>query len=174
MDKPFALGILVGRFQTLHAGHQQMIETALSLCDQVGIFVGSSQESGTQKNPFPYALRKRMLEKLFGDRVGVYPLPDIGVGNTAAWGDYVLENVMQRFGRMPDLLVSGKETRRLDWFRMAFSSVLRAMRPLPFSAAFSDWRRSKNATNGIAQASSRRYPLLLAMLWVIAKSSAPV
>ena len=43
MDKPFALGILVGRFQTLHAGHQQMIETALSLCDQVGIFVGSSQ-----------------------------------------------------------------------------------------------------------------------------------
>ena len=116
MDKPFALGILVGRFQTLHAGHQQMIETALSLCDQVGIFVGSSQESGTQKNPFPYALRKRMLEKLFGDRVGVYPLPDIGVGNTAAWGDYVLENVMQRFGRMPDLLVSGRETRRLDWF----------------------------------------------------------
>ena len=57
-----------------------------------------------------------MREKLFGDRVGVYPLPDIGVGNTAAWGDYVLENVMQRFGRMPDLLVSGKETRRLDWF----------------------------------------------------------
>lgn len=57
-----------------------------------------------------------MLEKLFGDRVSVYPLPDIGVGNTAAWGDYVLENVMQRFGRMPDLLVSGKEARRLDWF----------------------------------------------------------
>ena len=28
----------------------------------------------------------------------------------------VLENVMQRFGRMPDLLVSGKEARRLDWF----------------------------------------------------------
>ena len=110
MDKSFALGILVGRFQTLHAGHQQMIETALSLCDQVGIFVGSSQESGTQKNPFPYALRKRMLEKLFGDRVSVYPLPDIGVGNTAAWGDYVLENVMQRFGRMPE------EARRLDWF----------------------------------------------------------
>ena len=116
MDKPFALGILVGRFQTLHAGHQQMIEMALSLCDQVGIFIGSSQESGTKKNPFPYALRKKMLECLFGDRVSIYPLPDIGVGNTAAWGDYVLENVMQRFGRMPELLVSGKEARRLDWF----------------------------------------------------------
>ena len=86
MDKPFALGILVGRFQTLHAGHQQMIETALSLCARVGIFVGSSQESGTRKNPFPYELRRKMLENLFGDRISIYPLPDIGVGNTAAWG----------------------------------------------------------------------------------------
>ena len=116
MDKPFALGILVGRFQTLHAGHQQMIETALALCGQVGIFIGSSQESGTRKNPFPYELRKKMLENLFGSRVSIYPLPDIGVGNTAAWGDYVLENVKKRFGRLPDLLVSGKEARRLDWF----------------------------------------------------------
>ena len=116
MDKPFALGILVGRFQTLHAGHQQMIETALSLCGQVGIFIGSSQESSTRKNPFPYELREKMLENLFGSRVSIYPLPDIGVGNTAAWGDYVLENVKARFGRLPDLLVSGKEARRLDWF----------------------------------------------------------
>ena len=116
MEKPFSLGILVGRFQTLHLGHVQMIETAVSLCGQVGIFVGSAQESGTSKNPFPYALRREMLKRLFGDRVEIYPLPDIGVGNVSAWGDYVLENVQAQFGRMPDLLVSGKEARRLDWF----------------------------------------------------------
>lgn len=114
--KPFALGILVGRFQVVHAGHEQMIHTAMALCDRVGIFIGSSQESGTSKNPFPYALRRQLLENLFGDGVEVYPLPDIGVGNTAAWGDYVLENVQACFGRLPDLLVSGKESRRLDWF----------------------------------------------------------
>ena len=114
--RPFALGILVGRFQVLHAGHEQMIRTACELCENVGIFVGSSQESGTAKNPFSYELRRKMLERLFGSRVRVYPLPDIGVGNTAAWGDYVLENVRERFGRLPDLLVSGKEARRLDWF----------------------------------------------------------
>ena len=114
--KPFALGILVGRFQVVHAGHEQMIRTAMALCDRVGIFIGSSQESGTSKNPFPYELRRQLLTNLFGDGVEVYPLPDIGVGNTAAWGDYVLENVQSRFGRLPDLLVSGKESRRLDWF----------------------------------------------------------
>ena len=114
--KPFALGILVGRFQVVHAGHEQMIRTAMALCDRVGIFIGSSQESGTSKNPFPYALRRQLLENLFGGGVEIYPLPDIGVGNTAAWGDYVLENVRSRFGCLPELLVSGKESRRLDWF----------------------------------------------------------
>lgn len=115
-QKPFSLGILVGRFQVVHAGHEQMIRTAIALCLQVGIFIGSSQESGTSTNPFPYDIRCRMLRNLFGDAVQIFPLPDIGVGNTAAWGDYVLENVRARFGCLPDLLVSGKESRRLDWF----------------------------------------------------------
>ena len=115
-EKPFSLGILVGRFQTIHTGHEQMIRTALALCGRVGIFVGSSQESGTANNPFPYATREQLLRLLFGEQIQVFPLPDIGVGNTAAWGDYVLENVKARFGRLPDLLVSGKEARRLDWF----------------------------------------------------------
>ena len=115
-NKPFSLGILVGRFQVLHAGHEQMIQTAIDLCDTVGVFIGSSQESGTSKNPFPYALRRQMLQNIFGSRIQIFPLPDIGVGNTSAWGDYVLENVTNCFGRLPDLLVSGKEARRLDWF----------------------------------------------------------
>lgn len=114
--KPYRLGILVGRFQTLHTGHEMIIEKAIELCDEVGIFIGSSQESGTNKNPFSYELRKEILRDVFGDRVKIFPLPDLGVGNVAAWGDYVLENVRERFGRYPDLLVSGKEARRVDWF----------------------------------------------------------
>ena len=48
--KPYKLGITVGRFQTFHKGHQVMIDKAIELCDKVGVFVGSSQESGTNKN----------------------------------------------------------------------------------------------------------------------------
>ena len=116
MLKPYRLGITVGRFQTFHKGHQMMIDKALALCDTVGVFIGSSQESGTNKNPFTYELRERILKTVYGDRIRVYPLPDIGVGNNAKWGDYVLENVTARFGAPPDLLISGKEARRLDWF----------------------------------------------------------
>ena len=57
-----------------------------------------------------------ILRKIFGDSVYIYPLPDIGVGNNSKWGDYVLENVEKRFGMLPDLLISGKEERRISWF----------------------------------------------------------
>ena len=116
MNKPYELGILIGRFQPFHTGHQDMIDKALALCDKVGLFIGSSQESGTLMNPFSYEERKGWLKKIYGDRLYVYPLPDIGVGNNSKWGDYVIENVIQRFGRAPDLFVSGKESRRIDWF----------------------------------------------------------
>ena len=106
-DKAFKLGIIVGRFQTFHTGHKYMVDKACAVCDRVGILVGSSQESGTLKNPFSYEMRREMLKKVFGDRVRIEPLPDIGVGNNSKWGDYVLQNVQRRFGKAPDLLVSG-------------------------------------------------------------------
>ena len=115
-NKPYRLGITVGRFQTFHKGHQYMIDKAVALCESVGVFIGSSQESGTAKNPFSYETRERLLKKIYGDAVSVYPLPDIGVGNNSRWGDYVIDNVTERFGETPDLLVSGKESRRVDWF----------------------------------------------------------
>ena len=114
--KPFELGIIVGRFQTFHIGHEYIIDKAVGICDTVGVFIGSSQESGTFKNPFTYETRERIIKKVYGDRVVVYPLPDIGVGNNSAWGEYVLRNAKERFGKAPDLLVSGKEERRIDWF----------------------------------------------------------
>lgn len=114
--KEFKLGIIVGRFQILHLGHTDMIKRAIELSDRVGVFVGSSQESGTHKNPFDYEKRKEFLSLCFGDQIEIYPLPDIHIGNNAAWGDYVLENVKKQMGFLPDLFVSGEESRRDSWF----------------------------------------------------------
>jgi len=113
--KKYGLGIIVGRFQILHKGHSEIIKKAIELCDEVGILVGSSEESGTYKNPFSYEERKEFLLKAFPN-LKVYPLPDIGVGNCRAWGDYVLENVEKNFGRKPDVFISGDEERRESWF----------------------------------------------------------
>lgn len=115
-NKPYELGVIVGRFQSLHAGHEEMIRKALALCDEVCVLVGSSQESGTAKNPFSYELREQMIRCVFGEGLCVFPLPDIGVGNVSAWGDYVLENVARHMGKRPDILISAKESRRINWF----------------------------------------------------------
>ncbi len=114
--RPYRLGITVGRFQPFHNGHRMVIDKALELCEKVGVFIGSSQESGTNKNPFSYELRKEIIKRIYGESVYVYPLPDIGAGNNSVWGDYVLECVFERFGEYPDLLISGKEERRASWF----------------------------------------------------------
>ncbi|MBR2715080.1 MAG: adenylyltransferase/cytidyltransferase family protein [Ruminococcus sp.] len=123
-NKPFRLGIVIGRFQTFHLGHEEIINKAVALCDEVGVFIGSSQEHGTAKNPFTYEKRESILRKVFDDKVKIFPLPDIGVGNNSKWGEYVLENVVERFSKTPDLLVSGKEQRRIDWFDSVSSLVV--------------------------------------------------
>ena len=115
-EKPYRLGLLVGRFQMLHLGHEQMIRASLRLCDETLLLIGSSQEEGTAKNPFSFEQRAAMLRAVFGSSVLIAPLPDIGVGNNALWGEYVLETAEKAAGRLPDLFVSGRESRRTEWF----------------------------------------------------------
>ena len=114
--KPFEFGLLVGRFQMLHLGHEDMIGKALGCCRKVGILIGSSNESGTWQNPFSYEVRKEIIEKIYGNQVVIAPLPDIHVGNVPRWGEYVLEEAEKAFGRLPDLFITGKEVRRESWF----------------------------------------------------------
>lgn len=115
-SKQYRLGLVVGRFQIIHAGHEEIINRAVDLCDVTGVFIGSSQESGTAKNPLSYEYRRDMLRDIFGDSICVCPLPDLGAGNNSTWGQYVVQNVYEQFSSYPDLFVSGEEERRADWF----------------------------------------------------------
>ena len=113
---PFHLSIVVGRFQTIHNGLIDMINKALLVANRTAVFIGSSQESRTEKNPFTYEERRDMLRDIYGDSIEIHPLPDIGVGNVASWGDYVFDKVVEACNEAPDVMVSGKEERRADWF----------------------------------------------------------
>ncbi|MBR4769250.1 MAG: adenylyltransferase/cytidyltransferase family protein [Lachnospiraceae bacterium] len=115
MEKAFHSAVIVGRFQTFHNGHKDMIDRALALAERVGVFIGSSEESGTEKNPFSFEFRKEILERIYGGAVEIYPLPDIGIGNVSGWGDYVIGEAEKHMGITPDLFVSGRESRRIDW-----------------------------------------------------------
>ncbi|MCQ2428262.1 MAG: adenylyltransferase/cytidyltransferase family protein [Clostridia bacterium] len=114
--QPFGLGILLGRFQPVHLGHCAMIDVGLRVCARVGVLIGSSEESMTEKNPFTYEERRDMLKAVYGDRITVAPIPDIGVGNTFAWGSYVIDTCIKTFGEAPEIFVTGTEERRSSWF----------------------------------------------------------
>ena len=120
-QKPYKLGLIVGRFQVFHKGHEAMIRKSIELCEKTLIFIGSAQESMTQKNPFSYEFRREIIsdvfwEELFDGKIIIRPLNDIGVGNTSSWGAYVLSCAEHECKMTPDLLVSGREGRRVTWF----------------------------------------------------------
>ena len=113
--KEYKQGVIVGRFQPLHLGHVKIVEEGLRYCEKVLILIGSSQASNTSHNPFDYQTRAEMFRLVFGDRVQVAPLPDIGVGNVGAWGHYVLSKAEEAVGHV-DCFIQGKEEKNNLWF----------------------------------------------------------
>ena len=118
--KKYNVGLVIGRFQPFHKGHEYMIRKALSLCKRVVVLVGSSQESGTERNPFNYQIRKEMIEKVFKkevsfNRIVIIPIVDKGYGNSPMWGDYIAKACFDSTGENPDLYISGCAEERSNW-----------------------------------------------------------
>lgn len=118
--KQFKRGLIIGRFQGFHIGHAYMIDKALELCDYVTIFIGSAQESGTKRNPFSYNMRANIItlnyrEAIENGRLRLLPLRDIGAGDNAIWGTYVMNKYREYEGGAPDVIISGNDKERLRW-----------------------------------------------------------
>lgn len=113
-------GLILGRFQLFHKGHQQLIDKALSECDKVLVFIGSAEKSGTKQNPFTYELRAKLINEIYGDKIILKPLNDLGVGNVHAWGDYVFKNALKYLDRV-DIIYFGGEVKHELWYSEEYS-----------------------------------------------------
>ena len=117
--KPYDCGLLVGRFQTFHKGHQKLVETGLRLCDRLVILVGSSQECGTERNPLNIQTRIDMIRTVYPvDEIMLYSMADLTDENDVRpeWGRYVLENVRRYIYKAPELMIYGNDEARSRWF----------------------------------------------------------
>lgn len=118
--KPYDCGLICGRFQTFHIGHESLVETGLKLCDRVLILVGSAQESGTERNPYDLATRMDMLKAIYGDgeRIMMHGLADLTNENDIRpeWGRYLLDNVDRYLYKAPELMIYGNDESRSRWF----------------------------------------------------------
>ena len=53
----FEFGIIVGRFQHIHIGHEKLINIGLKLCRKLLVFIGSANQTTSQRNPYTYEYR---------------------------------------------------------------------------------------------------------------------
>lgn len=118
--KPYDTGLVVGRFQTFHKGHERLVNTGLLLCDRVLILIGSAQECGTERNPFNINTRTKILKAIYGDRpeVMIYGLSDMTDENDIRpeWGRYLLDNVERYIYKNPEIMIYGNDESRSQWF----------------------------------------------------------
>ena len=117
--KPYDVGLICGRFQTFHRGHERLTETGLMLCDRLLILVGSPQESGTERNPYNVATRIEMIKKVYPyEEVMVYALADMTNENDICpeWGQYLLQHVHQIIYKNPEIMIYGNDESRSGWF----------------------------------------------------------
>ena len=107
MSKPTAL--FIGRFQPFHIGHLLVIEGMTKVSGKIIIALGSSNEHGTDLNPYTAQERKEMMQRALQakDLIPMFDINFIEVPdqkNDDNWADHVLELA----GKV-DILWSGNE-----------------------------------------------------------------
>ena len=150
MEKPFKFGMIIGRFNHATVGHVEMIKKGLAMCDTLLVLVGSSQESGTVRNPFDVGTRISLLQDLFEeeeahDAVIFMPIDDMTNedDHSKEWGDYVLHHIEQARAEFDikeqlDCMVYGNDEEREGWYRpesiVNVSHVVLSRNTIPISA----------------------------------------
>jgi len=126
--KTFNLGFVFGRFQHVHKSHQKIIEISLQSCEKVILMVGSSQEVGTERNPFNLYTRMNLIRKVFAKelmsgRLLLAHIDDMTHENdhSKEWGEFLLNKIDMWRGHYGvhqevDCFIYGNDEERSSWF----------------------------------------------------------
>lgn len=112
----FNYGLIVGRFQHIHIGHEKLINIGLKLCDKLLVFIGSANQEIGGRNPYTYEYRKSLIEIIYKDEMEsgkliIAPLNDWEDSSilTPKWGEYVLDSAKKILGENPSCIIYGKD-----------------------------------------------------------------
>ncbi|HMF31103.1 MAG TPA: DUF120 domain-containing protein [Candidatus Lokiarchaeia archaeon] len=112
-------GLLIGRFQPFHLGHQRLVEKTLEIpgLEQLIIAIGEADCPQTRSNPFTYSQRATMLRQVLdgfisrdGPKISIIPLPYFAPPERFAAA------ILSHVGPV-DLLVTNN-----DWVRAQFQA----------------------------------------------------
>ncbi len=88
------IALAVMRIQPLHAGHCRIIDKMIRDYETVILCIGSAQKSREERNPWTFEERKQMVRNVYGDRIKIVQLNDLGVTEGSDdWADYVIDKI---------------------------------------------------------------------------------
>ncbi len=125
MEQKYEAGLAVMRAQPLHIGHIKLINRMLDECKKVIILLGSVQEQGTERNPYPYVLRKKMIQTVYKDNPQITVLGMFDINNPSQWAEFVLDFLQESLPDhpRPEVYYAGSEY-DAQWFRKVFKHIV--------------------------------------------------
>ncbi len=106
-------GFCIIRCQPFHIGHNRLIEKMMSECEFGTVLIGSAQESGTEKNPLPYFVRKKMVQNVWRHTDAYQRLRIVGIKDdfSLPWNQHVLATIKKEQPDIaaPDVMYVGVE-----------------------------------------------------------------
>ena len=117
-EKKYKLSLILGRFNHIHKGHELLIDLSIKESEETLVLLGSAQEEMTLRNPFKFETRKKLIKKIYGDKVLIYGLNDMSHEHDISfkWGRYILDNVYNLTSKRPDVMYYGNDESRNGWF----------------------------------------------------------
>ena len=91
-------GIFIGRFQPFHNGHMLVVRGMVKMCGRVVIAIGSSQEKGTDTNPYSAEKRRDMIQHALqgADLIPLYDIEFLNIPDMESdedWARHLIEKV---------------------------------------------------------------------------------
>lgn len=140
------VGLAVMRIQPLHKGHTRIINKMIEDYKTVILAIGSTQKSRERWDPWTFEERKQMVRNVYGDRLKIVQLQDLGTSeNTDAWVEYVLDKI-QKLGMAPptDYYTGSQADAR--WYKNRF-----------FMEGVSEWDSSDPFSSKMREFNARYY-----------------
>lgn len=120
MEKEYELSLILGRFNHIHNGHIMLIEMSRKISKKTLVLIGSSDKSGTERNPYSVQLRETLIKKIYKNQndIIIASMPDLTNEDDISfeWGRFLLNNVQKISGKKPDIMIYGKDESRKGWF----------------------------------------------------------
>ena len=114
-NKLYNTGVIIGGFQPFHIGHEQLVNTALELCNNVYIYLGNRKTN--EENMLSFETRKRLIEKVYKNHLHRIHFLSNEYKNKNEWSEYILELFWRTLpDNKPDIIIHGDEDIRRYWF----------------------------------------------------------